>query len=134
MARSSRTRGTSTSRSISSPWQTSPCGLAGYASSWTSTRWPTDVHLHLLGEGRLVNLTAAEGHPAAVMDMSFADQALAVEWVVTQPCRPCGAEVYPVPVEIDKEVARLKLHAMGVEIDALTAEQDSYLHSWQQGT
>ncbi len=89
--------------------------------------------LHLLGEGRLVNLTAAEGHPAAVMDMSFADQALAVEWVVTNhgELRP---EVYPVPVEIDKEVARLKLHAMGVEIDTLTAEQDSYLHSWQQGT
>ena len=89
--------------------------------------------LHLLGEGRLVNLTAAEGHPAAVMDMSFADQALAVEWVVSHHAE-LTAEVYPVPVEIDKEVARLKLHAMGVEIDALTAEQDSYLHSWQQGT
>jgi adenosylhomocysteinase len=89
--------------------------------------------LHLLGEGRLVNLTAAEGHPAAVMDMSFADQALAVEWVVTNH-GDLAPEVYPVPVEIDKEVARLKLHAMGVEIDTLTAEQDSYLHSWQQGT
>jgi adenosylhomocysteinase len=89
--------------------------------------------LHLLGEGRLVNLTAAEGHPAAVMDMSFADQALAVEWVVSHHSE-LAAEVYPVPVEIDKEVARLKLHAMGVEIDTLTAEQDSYLHSWQQGT
>jgi adenosylhomocysteinase len=89
--------------------------------------------LHLLGEGRLVNLTAAEGHPAAVMDMSFADQALAVEWVVKNHGE-LTPEVHPVPVEIDKEVARLKLHAMGVEIDALTAEQDSYLHSWQQGT
>jgi len=89
--------------------------------------------LHLLGEGRLVNLTAAEGHPAAVMDMSFADQALAVEWVVKNHDK-LTPEVYPVPVEIDKEVARLKLHAMGVEIDTLTAEQDSYLHSWQQGT
>jgi adenosylhomocysteinase len=89
--------------------------------------------LHLLGEGRLVNLTAAEGHPAAVMDMSFADQALAVEWVVSHHAE-LAPEVYPVPVEIDKEVARLKLHAMGVEIDTLTAEQDSYLHSWQQGT
>jgi adenosylhomocysteinase len=89
--------------------------------------------LHLLGEGRLVNLTAAEGHPAAVMDMSFADQALAVEWVVSHHAE-LSAQVYPVPVEIDKEVARLKLHAMGVEIDTLTAEQDSYLHSWQQGT
>jgi adenosylhomocysteinase len=89
--------------------------------------------LHLLGEGRLVNLAAAEGHPAAVMDMSFANQALAVEWVVKHH-GSLGPDVYPVPVEIDKEVARLKLHAMGVEIDTLTAEQDSYLHSWQQGT
>jgi adenosylhomocysteinase len=89
--------------------------------------------LHLLGEGRLVNLSAAEGHPAAVMDMSFANQALAVEWVVKHQTE-LGPEVYPVPVDIDKEVARLKLHAMGVEIDTLTAEQDSYLHSWQQGT
>jgi adenosylhomocysteinase len=89
--------------------------------------------LHLLGEGRLVNLSAAEGHPAAVMDMSFANQALAVEWVVKHQAE-LGPEVYPVPVDIDKEVARLKLHAMGVEIDTLTAEQDSYLHSWQQGT
>jgi adenosylhomocysteinase len=89
--------------------------------------------LHLLGEGRLVNLSAAEGHPAAVMDMSFANQALAVEWVVKHKA-DLGPEVYPVPVDIDKEVARLKLHAMGVEIDTLTAEQDSYLHSWQQGT
>jgi adenosylhomocysteinase len=89
--------------------------------------------LHLLGEGRLVNLAAAEGHPAAVMDMSFANQALAVEWVVKHhgELRP---EVYPVPVAIDKEVASLKLQAMGVEIDRLTAEQDAYLHSWQQGT
>jgi len=89
--------------------------------------------LHLLGEGRLVNLAAAEGHPAAVMDMSFANQALAVEWVVKHHGE-LASEVYPVPVEIDKEVARLKLHAMGVEIDTLTAEQDAYLHSWQQGT
>jgi adenosylhomocysteinase len=89
--------------------------------------------LHLLGEGRLVNLSAAEGHPAAVMDMSFANQALAAEWVVKHQSE-LGPQVYPVPVDIDKEVARLKLHAMGVEIDTLTAEQDSYLHSWQQGT
>jgi adenosylhomocysteinase len=89
--------------------------------------------LFLLGEGRLVNLAAAEGHPAAVMDMSFANQALAVEWVV-QNHASLEPEVYPVPVEIDKEVARLKLHAMGVEIDTLTAEQDHYLHSWEQGT
>ena len=89
--------------------------------------------IHLLGEGRLVNLAAAEGHPAAVMDMSFANQALAVEWVVKHR-GDLAPEVHPVPVEIDKEVARLKLHAMGVEIDTLTAEQDAYLHSWQEGT
>ena len=89
--------------------------------------------LHLLGEGRLVNLAAAEGHPAAVMDMSFANQALAVEWIV----RGRGSldpGVYPVPTEIDDEVAKLKLQAMGVEIDALTTEQKDYLSSWQHGT
>ena len=89
--------------------------------------------INLLGEGRLVNLAAAEGHPAAVMDMSFANQALAVEWVVKNHAT-LEKRVYPVPVEIDREVARLKLRAMNVEIDQLTAEQDEYLHSWQQGT
>ena len=89
--------------------------------------------LNLLGEGRLVNLAAAEGHPSAVMDMSFANQALAVEWMVKNHAT-LEKRVYPVPVEIDREVARLKLHAMGIEIDELTAEQDAYLHSWQQGT
>jgi adenosylhomocysteinase len=89
--------------------------------------------INLLGEGRLVNLAAAEGHPAAVMDMSFANQALSVEWVVKNHTT-LEKRVYPVPVEIDKEVARLKLRALEVEIDTLTAEQDAYLHSWQQGT
>jgi adenosylhomocysteinase len=89
--------------------------------------------INLLGEGRLVNLAAAEGHPAAVMDMSFANQALAVEWMVKNHAT-LENRVYPVPVEIDREVARLKLRAMNVEIDQLTAEQDEYLHSWQQGT
>jgi adenosylhomocysteinase len=89
--------------------------------------------INLLGEGRLVNLAAAEGHPAAVMDMSFANQALSVEWIVRNHTT-LEKRVYPVPVEIDREVARLKLRAMGVEIDELTAEQDEYLHSWQQGT
>ncbi len=89
--------------------------------------------LHLLAEGRLVNLAAAEGHPAAVMDMSFANQSLSVEWVVKQAgsLRPA---VYPVPAEIDAEVARLKLRAMGVEIDQLTPEQEEYLRSWESGT
>jgi len=89
--------------------------------------------LHLLAEGRLVNLAAAEGHPAAVMDMSFANQALAVEWVVKNR-GSLGAGVHPVPAEIDAEVARLKLRAMGVEIDELTPEQEEYLRSWEQGT
>ena len=89
--------------------------------------------LHLLGEGRLVNLAAAEGHAAAVMDMSFANQALAVEWVVKQR-GSLEAAVHPVPSDIDEEVARLKLQALGVEIDELTAEQEEYLRSWDQGT
>ncbi len=89
--------------------------------------------LHLLAEGRLVNLAAAEGHPAAVMDMSFANQALAVEWVVKN-SGSLSPGVYPVPVEIDGEVAALKLRAMRIEIDELTAEQQQYLRSWEQGT
>ena len=89
--------------------------------------------LHLLGEGRLVNLAAAEGHPAAVMDMSFANQALSVEWLVAHQAE-LGPQVYPVPEDIDHEVARLKLQAMGVGIDVLTQEQEEYLRSWEQGT
>jgi adenosylhomocysteinase len=93
---------------------------------------PDGRKLHLLAEGRLVNLAAAEGHPAAVMDMSFANQALSVEWIVKN--RGLEPGVYPVPSEIDAEVARLKLQSMGVEIDALTKEQEEYLRSWEQGT
>ena len=89
--------------------------------------------LHLLGEGRLVNLAVAEGHPAAVMDMSFANQALAVEWIV-KGRGTLEPGVYPVPSDIDAEVARLKLQAMGIEIDELTTEQRDYLSSWEQGT
>jgi len=89
--------------------------------------------INLLGEGRLVNLAAAEGHPAAVMDMSFANQALSVEWVVKQGS-DLSAGVYPVPTDIDQEVARLKLQALGVDIDALTPEQEAYLSSWEHGT
>jgi adenosylhomocysteinase len=89
--------------------------------------------LYLLGEGRLVNLAAAEGHPAAVMDMSFADQALAVEWIV-QRRGTLDVGVHPVPAELDAEVARLKLRTMGIEIDRLTPEQEEYLRSWEQGT
>ncbi|MEP7060002.1 MAG: adenosylhomocysteinase [Actinomycetota bacterium] len=89
--------------------------------------------VYLLGEGRLVNLAAAEGHPAAVMDMSFANQALAAEWMVNNHA-DLTPQVYEVPEDIDKEVARLKLHAMGIQIDTLTAEQVDYLNSWEQGT
>jgi adenosylhomocysteinase len=89
--------------------------------------------LRLLAEGRLVNLAAAEGHPAAVMDMSFANQALAVEHIAAQG-GALAPSVYPVPAELDAEVARLKLDSMGVAIDRLTAEQQHYLASWQEGT
>ena len=89
--------------------------------------------IYLLGEGRLVNLAAAEGHPAAVMDMSFANQALAAEWMVNNHAS-LTPQVYEVPEDIDKEVARLKLHAMGIQIDTLTAQQVDYLNSWEQGT
>ena len=89
--------------------------------------------LFLLGEGRLINLAAAEGHPASVMDMSFANQALSVEHLVRQEKR-LSPEVYTVPQEIDDEIARLKLAAMGVHIDELTEEQRAYLSSWEAGT
>jgi adenosylhomocysteinase len=89
--------------------------------------------LYLLGEGRLINLAAAEGHPASVMDMSFANQALCAEYMVKNKGK-LEIKVNPVPEEIDKEVARLKLKAMGVAIDKLTAEQKKYLSSWQEGT
>jgi adenosylhomocysteinase len=86
----------------------------------------------LLAEGRLVNLSAAEGHPAQVMDMSFANQALCSEFMAKKP--PLDRRVYPVPVEIDSEIARLKLESMGTRCDVLTEEQVRYLASWDQGT
>ncbi len=89
--------------------------------------------LYLLGEGRLVNLAAAEGHPAAVMDMSFANQALGAEWIA-QNAQKLEKKVYEIPHEVDEEIARLKLHAMGIQIDYLTDEQQRYLASWQEGT
>ena len=89
--------------------------------------------LHLLGEGRLINLAAAEGHPASVMDMSFANQALSTEYLARQEQR-LPVDVYDVPEDIDKEVARLKLASMGIEIDTLTDEQKKYLSSWEEGT
>jgi len=89
--------------------------------------------IYLLGEGRLINLAAAEGHPAAVMDMSFADQALSAEYLARN-SKKLEAKVYPVPPEIDRSVARLKLESMGVTIDKLTPEQEEYLASWSEGT
>jgi adenosylhomocysteinase len=89
--------------------------------------------IYLLAEGRLVNLSVAEGHPAAVMDMSFANQALAVEYVM-QHHAELEPKVYDVPVALDREVARLKLRSMGVTIDVLTPEQEQYLASWESGT
>jgi adenosylhomocysteinase len=89
--------------------------------------------LYLLGEGRLINLAAAEGHPASVMDMSFANQALCMEYLVKNKGK-LEVKVHPVPEEIDKEIARLKLKAMGVAIDTLTPEQRKYLSSWEEGT
>jgi adenosylhomocysteinase len=92
-----------------------------------------DRRIYVLAEGRLVNLAAAEGHPAAVMDMSFANQALSCEWLNLNAAE-LEKKVYPVPQEIDREVARLKLETMGVRIDELTAEQRAYLESWEEGT
>ena len=89
--------------------------------------------INVLGEGRLVNLAAAEGHPSSVMDMSFANQALAAEYLAKSAVQ-LEKRVYRVPMEIDKEIARLKLKAMGVEIDTLTKEQEKYLSSWEMGT
>jgi adenosylhomocysteinase len=92
-----------------------------------------DRRINLLGEGRLINLAAAEGHPASVMDMSFANQALSVEYVVKNADK-LEKKVYSVPQEIDTQIARLKLAAMGVQIDKLTPEQEKYLNSWEEGT
>jgi len=89
--------------------------------------------INLLGEGRLINLAAAEGHPASVMDMSFANQALGAEYMAKNHDK-LGKQVYQIPEEVDREIARLKLEALGVNIDILTAEQNHYLNQWQEGT
>jgi adenosylhomocysteinase len=89
--------------------------------------------IYLLGEGRLINLAAAEGHPASVMDMSFANQALAAEYMVKHHA-DLKSSVYTVPADIDKEIARLKLESMGIQIDTLTTEQVKYLSQWEEGT
>jgi adenosylhomocysteinase len=89
--------------------------------------------INILGEGRLINLASAEGHPASVMDMSFANQALSVEYMVKHAAE-LQKTVYSVPADIDREIARLKLNGMGITIDTLTADQTAYLNSWEEGT
>jgi adenosylhomocysteinase len=89
--------------------------------------------IYVLGEGRLINLAAAEGHPASVMDMSFANQALSVQYLIKNHAS-LEKKVYSVPVEIDREIARMKLEAMGVKIDRLSVEQEKYLSTWSEGT
>jgi adenosylhomocysteinase len=89
--------------------------------------------IYVLGEGRLINLAAAEGHPSSVMDMSFANQALCAEYMLKRDLK-LEKKVYGVPEEIDREIARLKLSSMGIQIDKLTNEQKKYLSSWEMGT
>jgi adenosylhomocysteinase len=89
--------------------------------------------INLLGEGRLINLASAEGHPPSVMDMSFADQALSVEYMVKN-YQQLEKRVYKVPDDLDKRVARLKLESIGIKIDRLTPEQEEYLAGWSEGT
>jgi len=104
--------------------------MRGYVDEYTME---DGRRLYLLGEGRLINLASAEGHPASVMDMSFANQSLCAEYV-NENSESLEKRVYGVPQDIDREVARLKLESMGIEIDSLTEEQEKYLHSWTMGT
>ncbi len=99
----------------------------------TEYKLPGNRRINILAEGRLVNLASAEGHPSSVMDMSFANQALAAEWVA-QNHKTLEKKVYVVPVEIDKQISNLKLKSMGIKIDVLTPEQERYLAGWQEGT
>ena len=115
-------------------------GLEAIAKSKRATRDFVDEYtlkdnrkIYLLGQGRLINLAAAEGHPASVMDMSFANQAFSAEYMVKN-YRELEKQVYTVPEDIDKNIARLKLESMGIKIDALTAQQKKYLASWEMGT
>jgi len=96
-------------------------------------RLPGGRKIYLLADGRLVNLSAAEGHPAMVMDMSFANQALSAEWILEKK-DGLARDVHVIPEEIDREIARIKLDTMGYRMDSLTEEQIAYLSSWQEGT
>ena len=94
---------------------------------------PHDKTLYLLGEGRLIYLAAAEGHPSSVMDMSFANQSLSVEYLLNKK-GTLSADVYDVPTDIDQQVGKLKLASLGIKIDTLSKEQHTYLNSWEIGT
>ena len=120
----------------------SGCSAAGWAKIASSRRYVREMveefvvkgrRVMVLGEGRLINLAAAEGHPASVMDMSFANQALAAE-VLAKEAGTMSKAVHRLPVAVDQEIARLKLQAMGIAIDTLTPEQTKYLASWDAGT
>ncbi len=100
---------------------------------WKNTHCKDGRKINLLGEGRLINLAAAEGHPPSVMDMSFADQALSVDYMVKNH-KTLEKKVYKVPDDLDKRVAKLKLESMGIKIDKLTPEQEEYLAGWSEGT
>ena len=106
-----------------------PVALRNFVDEWVLN----GKRIVILGEGRLINLAAAEGHPASVMDMSFANQALGAEYLVKHG-RALSRDVHSVPAELDREIARLELAAMGVAIDTLTPEQQKYLSSWDLGT
>ena len=108
-------------------------GHARASNSWMNTSLEDGRRIYVVGEGRLVNLAAAEGHPSAVMDMSFANQALAAEFILKNG-DTLTPDVHDVPLAIDHEIARLKLEAMGIRIDTLTAEQEAYLNEWTLGT
>jgi adenosylhomocysteinase len=115
-------------------------GLRGISVSKRKVREHVEEHvvdggkrIYVLGEGRLINLASAEGHPSSVMDMSFANQALVVEYLALHG-HELEKRVYRVPVEIDRGVAKMKLETMGVRIDQLTEEQERYLASWEKGT
>ncbi len=107
-----------------------PRQVRPFVQSYTTSDGRT---INILAEGRLINLSAAEGHPASVMDMSFANQALGAEYMAKNADK-LGKNVYSLPIEVDQEIARLKLEALGVKIDTLSAQQTHYLNQWQEGT
>ena len=124
---------TSMLRSTSRPWKRCPSAKQRVRPFVDAYELPDGRVIHILGEGRLINLASAEGHPASVMDMSFANQALSAEYIIKHAAE-LEKKVYGVPTDIDMEIARLKLEAMGAKIDVLTEQQVKYLNSWTEGT